>query len=506
MTGKKRVLLIYPKMGMSGAYVRHIPLSLLYAAIDTIRSGFEIDIVDVRLNPDNWRRDIEAKISGNTILAGLSVITGTPIGNALEITSWLKERFPRISTVWGGPHANICGDEILAEECIDFVIRGYGSRPLALLASHLRGDDDAVALNAIAGLMSRESPPAKIISVPPENRFEHTDFREIPYHLVESDLPGYGQLGNSERIFSMYSSLGCPYQCAFCSSPAQYRQMSRRYELVPPAEVVDHVAYLVQNYQATYIYFIDDDSFVDLGHVEAIIDEIDRRGIKVKLGFRGARIDEIKRMDDAYLTKLAAAGTNILHIGAESGSQRMLDLMKKNIKVEEILEVNRKLARHPEISAGYNWMIGLPGETPDDLKETRDLIMRLLADNPATLIFAPNKYRPMPGTELFDIAVQHGYQPPSRLEDWIDVEVEGDYRFPWYSAGTAAAINMMQIASYFIDNKFYKLSTGNSPFYTMVKLLGRLYAPIAKFRYRTGFSSFLIEYTLYNLFAKRFRR
>jgi radical SAM superfamily enzyme YgiQ (UPF0313 family) len=506
MDKKKRLLLIYPQMGMSGAYVRHIPLSLLYAAVDSLKAGFEIDIVDTRLCPTSWKEELAAKISPESILAGVSVITGTPIGSALEITRWLKRYHPHMATVWGGPHANFNPEQILTEASVDYVISGSGSKALARLAQHLRDDAEPPQLMEIAGLAWRDHASGKVHAVPPENVFEVLDYRDIPYFLVERLLPQYGQLDGKDRVFSIYSTLGCPYGCSFCSSPAMYRQISPKYLLLPPQAVADHIEYLQEKYQASYIYFIDDDSFVDLGQAEAIIDEIKRRGLRVKLGFRGARIDEILRMDDAYLSKLAQAGTNILHIGAESGSQRMLDLMQKRIKVEDILAVNRKLARHPEITAAYNWMFGLPGETLADLRETRELVLQILDDNPAALVFPPDKYRPLPGTELYERAVAFGYRPPETLEGWIDVEVEGDYKPAWYSPEFSRMVNMMQVAAYFIDNKLFRLSIGDGLRDRLIRMAARLYRPIALLRYRHGISAFLCEYWLYKQFARSFRK
>ncbi|MDD2733606.1 MAG: radical SAM protein [Desulfuromonadaceae bacterium] len=506
MQNKKRILLAYPQMGMSGSYVRHIPLSLLYAAIGSISAGFAVDIVDTRLNPTGWREELKATITPDTVLLGVSVITGTPVGSALEITSWSKQNYPHIPTVWGGPHANFNSGEILSEKSVDYAICGYGSMPLALLAKNLRGDAEAPPLKSIKGLIFRNSDTGNVETVPPENSFEMVNYREIPYHLIEKEMPRYGQFDSGERIFSIYSSMGCPYNCAFCSSPALYRDFGRKYELVSPQDVADHIEYVHREYGASYIYFIDDDSFVNPDHLEAIIDEIDRRSLQVKLGFRGARIDEVLRMDDAYLVKLARAGTNILHIGAESGSQRMLDLMRKNISVDDILEVNRKLARHPEITAGYNWMIGFPSETIEDLRSTQKLIMQIIKENPNAFIFPPNKYRPLPGTELYETSLRFGYKPPETQMGWIDVEVEGDYKFPWYTTDFANMVNMMHVTSYFLDKKLFSLAAGRSFKHFLIRAIGRLYRPFARIRYRYGIASCLFEYWIYNMLVRNFRR
>lgn len=499
---KKRILLIYPKMGMPGSLVQHMPLSLLYASIDSIKDGFEIDIVDVRLKPDLWEVDIASKIDNDTVLIGISVMTGAPIRNALDISRWLKTEHPSIPVVWGGPHATFHGEEILAEKSVDYVISGYGSKPLCQLARHIAYSDLPPA--SINGLIFRSKDG--IISVPPVNRFEYVDYREIPYFLVEKDLHRYGQLDIKEVMFSMYSAMGCPYKCSFCSSPAQYRNIAKKYVTMPATEVVNHIEYVHRKYGATYIYFIDDDSFVKISHVESIIDELKKRDINVKLGFRGARINEIKKMSDEFLSKLASVGTNIMHIGAESGSQKILDLIRKDCTVQDIVEINQKMARHQEIKTAYNWIVGLPGETIDDLKKTQYLMRRLVKDNPSAVIFMPNKFKPLPGTELYEIALRYGYTKPGSLEEWIDMEMESDYRPPWYSKELVNNINMMQITSFFIDDKLFKLELGDTMRFKLLRILAYLYSPIAHIRLRHGLCYALLEYKMFKWYTSTFRK
>jgi len=492
---RKEVILVYPEMGFSGALVRHLPLSSLYAAVDAIKAGYEVKLLDARLCPRSWRRALAAMITDKTLLVGVTVLTGAPIRSALAISRWVKTHYPNVAVVWGGPHATFNGPETLSEPSVDYVVSGFGARPLERLCRKLSGDQGAPEFEDIPGLVYRLG--AQVRAVPPEPEFEVRDFRDIPYHLVEPDLPKYGQLGTPERIFPMYSVMGCPYRCAFCSSPAQYRDIAKKNLFIPPEQVAAHIEHVQTRFGATYIYFIDDDSFVRLDHVERIIDEIERRGLKVRLGFRGARVNEIMKMSDSYLDKLAAAGTNILHIGAESGSQRILDLVHKDCTVDDIIECNVKLARHPGITAAYNWVVGLPGETVGDLDRTRSLILRLLEDNPKAIMFIPNKYRPLPGTELYSDAVAHGYTPPVRLEDWAEVEAESHFAAPWYTREQTAMIHMMQLTSYFVDRKLWKVETGNSPMFRLLRLAAAVYGPVARYRFRSGWSGFPLEYMLF---------
>ncbi|MBF0382229.1 MAG: B12-binding domain-containing radical SAM protein [Magnetococcales bacterium] len=499
------VVLYYPTLGMSGSLVTHLPLSLLYAGIDTIQAGVEVRIVDARLDPINFKQTLENKIDDKTMLVGVSVMTGAPIINALEISHFVKKKYPHLKIVWGGPHATFNGQEILEEPNIDFVISGYGSQPLAALVRHLRGDKDAPPLSDIPGLNYRIDD--KTVANPYVDAFEMVDYKKIPYHLVAADLDSYGQLDSGERIFSLYSAMGCPYKCTFCSAPAQYSGIRRKFEAVPYLEVVDHIQYVKERYGATYIYFIDDDSFVRISHVEAIIDEIIKRKIDIGLGFRGARVNEIKKMSDEFLRKLAQAGTDIMHIGAESGSQKILDLIKKNCTVEDIIAINKRLAKHPQIKTGYNWLSGVPTETLDDLRQTRELILKLVTDNPNAILFPPNLFRPLPNTELYDVAVKHGYKPPNKIKDWADLEnslesSSGD-ELPWCDKEHINQVYMMQICSYFIDGKIFKVKTGDNMKFKIIRFLTRIYTPIAKLRMVYGYSGLLIEKHLFRL-ASRF--
>jgi radical SAM superfamily enzyme YgiQ (UPF0313 family) len=336
-----------------------------------------------------------------------------------------------------------------------------------------------------------------------DKTFEFIPHQEIPYHLIP-DYTQYGQLDQDKLIFSMYSVHGCPYKCSFCSSPAQYSTIEgKKWIPFESSEVVDHIEYVVKTYGANYVYFIDDDSFPKLSHVEGIVDEIRKRDLHVGLGFRGARINEIKRMSHEFLSKLAAAGTNIMHIGAESGSNTMLELIRKDCTVDDIIECNLKLAQHPEIMVGYNFIMGLPGETLGDLKKTRDLMLRLVEDNPHCIIFIPNRFRPLPKTELFELSARDwGYQPPKSLDEWSNIEVEGSYALPWHTPEITRFCNLLVIGAYFIDNKIEKTTEGKSLLYKTARLINRLYRPIAIWRVRNGYDRFLVEYWAYQIVTK----
>ncbi|KAF0225584.1 MAG: hypothetical protein FD176_270 [Rhodospirillaceae bacterium] len=501
MEQRRTIVLVYPQQGFSGNYVRHMPLSLLYVASEVIKSGWDVRVVDTRVHED-WRERLTAISTETGIFClGISVMSGRPISHAIEIGRFAKSLDPAMPVVWGGPHATFYPESILGDEwSCDYVVSGYAAESFDALVHCLA---EGVPPTEIPGISWRQDGAIRR-NVAVETQFEYIDYRDIPYHLIE-DYSVYGQLESDQRIFSMYSALGCPYKCSFCSSPAQYSSIKgKKWVPLDAKDVVDHIQYVVETYSANFIYFIDDDSFPKLSHVENIIDEITRRGLPVKLGFRGARINELKRMTDGFLDKLAAAGTDILHIGAECGSDRILQLIRKDCTVQDIIEVNRKLARHPQITAAYNFIMGVPTETLAELKQTGQLMLQLVKDHPNCIIFPPNKFRPLPGTELHEVASkQWGYQMPGTLSEWANIEVEASAKAGWYEPGVERMFNLMLIASYFIDNKVARLTTGKTTFFKLARLANRLYRPFALFRLRHSISFGLIEYRLYR-WATRF--
>lgn len=501
---RRRVVLVYPFQGFSGTYVKHMPLGLLYAASKLVKDDFEVKILDTRVVGSAWREQLRALINDDTLCVGVSVMSGSPIRHGIEIGRLVKSIAPDVPVVWGGPHATFYPETIIRDEwSCDYVVSGYASEGFyglckALQAERVPSDVADVSWREPEGIKSNYTG---------QTSFEYLDWRDIPYNLIDDYSP-YGQLDQDKRIFSMYSAYGCPYQCSFCSSPAQYSTIKgRRWVPIAAKDVVDHVQYVIEKHGANYVYFIDDDSFPKLDHVEGIIDEISARKLPVGLGFRGARINEIKKMTHPFLDKLAAAGTDIMHIGAESGSDRVLKVLRKDCTAQEIIDCNRKLAQHPTITAAYNFIMGVPSETLDDLKKTRDLMLQLVDDHANCIVFPPNKFRPLPGTELYKIAEERwGYQMPNTLDAWANIEVEGDISDQWYEKGMAQFCNLMLICSYFIDNKVSKVTRGKTPFLRFIRLVNTLYRPIARLRLRYGLSGVLVEYQAYRLLTRLFAR
>jgi len=295
--------------------------------------------------------------------------------------------------VWGGPHPTILPEQTLANPYVDFIIRDWGSEALAQLIAALKGCGPK--LEDIVGLGFKKED--RIILNRTTCQFEILDYRWIPYQLVEGDLHRYNRLQGSESIFPIYTAVGCPYNCAFCMSPKVYDKIKgKKWIPLDLEQVIEHIGYLLSQYDFQRLQIYDDDSFVDLERMRSFFNRFIEKGFheRLKIDFRGARISELDRMDDDFLELMNRANVEIMAIGVESGSDETLQRMNKGITVEQVLRVSRKLARYPNFRPHYNILCGTPGETYDDLLKTKALMLTLADDNPNCFIGSAGDWKP----------------------------------------------------------------------------------------------------------------
>lgn len=498
------VILIQPQMGLSGEFSRHPPLSLLFVASALKKLQIRVEILDTRVVEDNWQKILKGLLLQNPLWIGFTVMAGFPVEHSLEISRFIK-KYSTAPIVWGGALPTVDAGSCIKDAAVDYAVAGSGIDSTRLLTEALLQGlgKDFPTLHAIPGLAYKLE--AEHHFNPRFHGFEHVAYTDLPYELIK-DYSVYGQIGSSERIFPIYSAYGCPYRCAFCISPALYRDFSPKWAPIAPIDTVNHIDFLQRQYGATTIYFYDDDSFVNLEHIRAVVTGLKERGIHLKLSFRGARVDEIKRMDDAFLDLLSETGTEMLHIGVESGCQRVLDLFQKGITVDDIIVINQKLSRHKKLIAAYNWIIGTPSETIEEIRQTTKLLSRLIRDNPRCFIFQPNIFRVVPGSVLGEKAKEMGYRAPASLDEWIQAEIEQNISAPWLSDEVCQIIKMLQVVSYFVDEKASLLLRTGSFKDRLIKFASKLYQPLARFRFKSGYSGFLIEAELFFLAQKLLKR
>jgi len=489
------ILLIYPQLGSWDDVLRDIPLSLIYAATHSVKRGFKVQIVDLRLWGDNWRQAIAPVLQEGCSLVGLSVMTGNPINTSLRISRYIKDKY-EVPIVWGGPHPTILPEQTLENPYIDFVIRDWGSKALCQLVEHLKGGP--VGKEEILGLGYKENGQVRLS--PPQTCFEMLDFRDLPYHLVDISGENYNRLKSGDLLFPIYTSMGCPYQCNFCMAPAVYEKIkSKKWVAYDADYVLDHIQYLASRYQFNRLQVYDDESFVDLDRMYNLLTGYIKRGFnkKFKLDFRGVRINDLDRMDDDYFRLLVEAGVEFMAIGMESGSPRILKLMNKGITVDQIIRVNWRLARYPSLKPHYNFFCGIPGETIESLIETKELLLQLVKEHPTCYLGYGAHWKPIPGSVLAEVAVKdYGLKLPSSLEEWVAIDTfdSAPPVYPWYTPKMRNMIALLAVAGMVLDHKAKDMTGNLGPVLgRMVYYLVVLYRPLLRLRLRFNFTGLLLE-------------
>jgi len=479
----KTILLIYPKSGKYDVFIKDLPLSLLYAARICHSKGFNVKIIDQRVDID-WKDKILKELSEEPLLAGISVMTGKPIHYAIKLSKFIKANSP-VPIVWGGIHPTILPDSTLKNPNIDFLIRGYGELPLFDLATILEsGKKEFQKVNSLSYKNN-----GQIIHNERNLHIDMHSFPDVSYDLV--DVSKYIRFDGGKKVFSVITSFGCPHLCKFCYYPSYNKPV---WWPQPVEMIIDKWEKIIKDYKPTYLSVIDNDFFVDLKRANELFEALVTKKWNIRLGFRGVRVDELDRMSKDTFALMEKCNVEHLHIGAESGSQRILDLMGKKITIEQIIRVNRKMKKFPKIIPRYNFFSGIPTEEDIDIKKTTDLILKLLDENPYSQITAYNQFTPYPGTELYNFAIQHGFTPPDSLEGWVNFDEEDCAKnAPWVNRKRQLLLDTLYLSGLFIDFKMNELFASNRLKYRIFRFLVDCYRPLARYRFKNHFTAFPLE-------------
>jgi anaerobic magnesium-protoporphyrin IX monomethyl ester cyclase len=478
------VLLINPRIGIySRVFKPFMPLSLLGAAALVDREGHTIEILDQAVDK-NWEQTLRNRLkTRNPVLVGITSMTGTQLKGALRAAA-ITRRYSAVPVVFGGVHASLFPEGTLEHPNVDYVITGEGETALSQLVSLLTtGRPDP---SDIPGLGWKQTGGTPVFN--PRAPFHDLNLLPgIPFHLL--DIKPYLHTYFWEKtVLDLESSRGCPYNCGFCYNEI-YNQ--RKWRAMSPEKVVDMIRGLVDRTGVTNYLFIDDSFFIDRQRVMDIVSLIEQEPYRIKMGFQG-RIDSLSRFSDDDLDRLISAGAVFFQFGVESGSPRILELINKCLTVDQALAINQRLKAYSSVSTFYNFMVGLPTETREDVLATVDVAWRLLEENPRAYLGTIHLYKEYPGTPLYRMALDEGYTPPQTLEEWS--------RYDWQSVilrshdkDLSALCRAVSAASYCVDRKIEML--GDSK---LAGWISTLYRPVARFRFRHKFFKWMPEARLFN--------
>jgi len=399
---KKRVLLIMP--GRYGVKDVNLPLPLLMLSKPLLEHGFEPVIFDCRL------RNYEAELRHlkDFVCVGITSMSGEQVKHALDVSKHIKKINPELKIVWGGPHSSTMPEQTVKNKNVDVVVRGEGEDAMLEIADAIRGNK---SLHDVQGITFKDK-NGRIISTPDRPMRDINQSPCSPYHLVSMEKDYTPMLYKFEYI----SSKGCPHRCEFCSNAARYYG---KWVAKSPEVVVKELDDIIKRFHPKRIVFHDSNFFVSRKRVEEICKLIIEKKWDVEF-YAMIRCDYIVRYADEFFQLLKKAGFKELAFGGESGNQRVLNLIKKDITVKQILDSVKVLKRNgfdPIIS----FMVGLPSETEKELNDTLDLCDEIWRIHKHAKINGVAMFTPLPGTEITKKLVeQYHYKLPKKLEGWAE--------------------------------------------------------------------------------------
>lgn len=393
MSDKKKVVFASPPNLSFGTVSP--PVGLLYLGTVTKVSGRDTVIIDAASLNYSIKTTVDAILNEKPDYLALTAVTLT-IAESAKIAEEIKIALPNIIIIIGGHHLTALPEETMNKyPQFDFGVIGEGEITIIELFDEL--DLKRTNLNLVNGIIYRENNQLKI--TPPRERIKNLD--SLP-------LPDWSLLPNLVRIYSppphvvevfpsigFNSSRGCPGKCIFCSNSVfknklSYLSANRLFEIVNQ---------LHKEYGIKEIWLGEDNFLIYKKRLFEFSKLLIDNNLKMSFVCSG-RIDNVKSKDELILMK--KAGFRQIWYGIESGDQRILDILQKEITLEEIHKIVNWTHEVGIEPCGY-FIFGAPGETEETLNKTLNLSLNLnLQAAHASFMI------PFPGSTLYNNYNQYG--------------------------------------------------------------------------------------------------
>jgi anaerobic magnesium-protoporphyrin IX monomethyl ester cyclase len=325
---------------------------------------------------------------------------------AFEVASVVKSIDKNVITILDGQNPSARPLDCLTNPNIDFVIIGEAEHTMQELVGVLE-EGNTQNLSEIRGIAFNKN--GKKVVTPPRPAIQDLDSLPFPArHLLPMNTyfgaikenPLRGEI--SKPWTTVVTSRGCPYNCIFCTV---HTVMGKKWRARSPENVVNELEQLVNIYNIKQVDFHDDNMTLDKKRMENLCDLIVKRGLDIEwFTPNGVRADTL---DENLLTKMKKSGCKKIRLAPESGVQHVVNqIIKKNLDLKEV-EKAVVLSKKIGIKVGCFFVIGLVGETKENIKESINFAYKLRqlgAD-----VFHFSIATPLYGTELYEQAKRGGF-------------------------------------------------------------------------------------------------
>ena len=358
------------------------PLGLLYVSAYLNEKSITHQVFDTTFSTiDDWWSNL-LKEKPNLIAFYVNLMTKVRV---IELINRIKKEpsLTAMKIVLGGPDLTYNQENYLAAGA-DYLIVGEGEVTMLELVNTLSDNGD---ISNITGLTYLENNSIK--KNPPRAKLKDLDLIPNPNRAavpIQKYLDCWKN-AHGQSALNVSTQRGCPYTCKWCST-AVYGQSYRRKS---PEKVVEELLLLKETYQPDTFWFVDDVFTVSHKWLRGFNDAIKATGLEIQYEC----ITRAERMNDEVIQLLKESGCFRVWIGAESGSQKIIDAMDRRVDVNQVRD-QLIATKKAGIETGTFIMVGYPGETYEDILLTAEYLEKALPNH-----FTITKSYPIKGTQLY---------------------------------------------------------------------------------------------------------
>ena len=401
-----------PEKSPWGIANRVPPLGLAFVAAALEKDGFQVEMLDNYLlnKPIGDVKQTVRRLSPEIVGIGCSSNT---YQRCVETAKAVKEVLPSCKVVVGGWHPSCMPETMLKHPEIDYVVMGEGERAMVNLANNIIEGKNGSAVSAISNIAYRHE--GKII----RNALTFIDdLDQVPFparHLLPMHL--YDRVIDYlsvKPVDTMNVIRGCPYNCNWCNVKGLWGQTCRAFS---PLRVVGEISHMVNKYGSKGIYFVGDNFTIDKRSTL----EICRLLKEHKLDIEWACETGVDLISRELLKEMKDAGCRTIFFGVESGSAKVLEKINRGITLQQVIDAF-KLCKEEGMQTVGSFIIGIPGETANDMEATFKFAKKLDPD-----WFLLNVFIAYPGCSLYEEILQkHLYD---RMEDFLAYVKTEDFNY-----------------------------------------------------------------------------
>jgi radical SAM superfamily enzyme YgiQ (UPF0313 family) len=413
------ITLVYPPVSMEGRY-REVatghevpPQPLIYLGAYLRQNNFKCSLIDANALGLSMDETVNRILALAPRYVGITSPTML-ISTAGKLAKKIKENNPHIKTIVGGPHITALPNKTMElYEDIDIGVLGEGELTIIDLLSAL---ENKISLNSVNGIIYRQD--GNLITTPTRTFIKDIDTLPFPAWDMLPDILRYYQQSAAriDRLpnVSLISSRGCPFKCIFCARNV-FGNVTRTHSA---DYIIRIIKYLIEEYKIKSISFEDENFVIYKKRLVEFCEKI----IVEKIDVTWDCASNVNAAEPGILSLMKKAGCWQVNYGIESGSQRILDFIKKGTRLENIKRALKMTKDAGLITKGY-FIIGHPIETKETIQETINFLKKVPLD-----VFQMSFMVPLPGTELYEIANQYGKFDNNwnNMNIWIPLFIPND--------------------------------------------------------------------------------